>query len=158
MKVDMPSQSKLVGDNGVLPYKSPKTYRAHMAYLIEKGYVVEKPDRYELPNMENIFLMLPQDTSKFLSDVVKEYVVKIYVYLGQRYKYKPGYLFTYDELGQHIGVSINGSKRTREKIHNALDLLQDVGLLEIEQVYEGQYPKLRLKNWSKNYKKTKMVG
>ena len=42
----MPSQTKLVGKDGILPYSSPKTYRAHMKYLIDTGYVIEEKDRY----------------------------------------------------------------------------------------------------------------
>ena len=158
MKSDIPAQSKLVGKNGILPYNSPKTYRAHLKYLIDTGYVIEKDDRYELPNKEEIFVMLSKDTTKFLVDTIKEYVIKIYIYLGQRYKYKPGYLFTYEEVAQHIGVSLAGSRRVREKIHNALDLLQDVGLISFEAVYVDKYPRLKLTSWNTTYHKTKMLS
>ena len=78
----MPSQTKLVGKDGILPYSSPKTYRAHMKYLIDTGYVIEEKDKYILPNIEDIYLLLPLDTLQFILDVVTESVIKIYIYLG----------------------------------------------------------------------------
>lgn len=68
--------------------KSRTTLKTHLNYLIEKGYVVEEGDKYILPNQEEIFFMIPLDTLKFLNDALKEQVVKIYLYLGQRWKYK----------------------------------------------------------------------
>jgi predicted transcriptional regulator len=45
-----------------LGIKSPKTLRNHLNYLIEKGYVIEEKDKYILPEMENIYFLIPLKT------------------------------------------------------------------------------------------------
>lgn len=50
--------------------------------------MVEEDDCYVLPNQERMFLMIPLETLGFLLDTLQEHVIKVYVYLGQRYKYK----------------------------------------------------------------------
>lgn len=147
----MPSQTKLVGKDGILPYSSPKTYRAHMKYLIDTGYVVEEKDRYILPNIEDIYLLLPLDTLQFILDVVTESVIKIYIYLGQRYKFKKDYVFTQEEIAQHLGVRLDGKPETRRKIKNGLIALQNHGLIEYETFYDGKSHRYRLLNWSKQF-------
>lgn len=79
LKKDMPAQSKVCEKISV---KSPKTYRAHLKYLIDTGYVIEEDDRYVLPAVEDIYLLLPLDTLHFIVDTITEPVVKIYIYLG----------------------------------------------------------------------------
>ena len=147
----MPSQTKLVGKDGILPYSSPKTYRAHMKYLIDTGYVIEEKDRYILPNIEDIYLLLPLDTLQFILDVVTESVIKIYIYLGQRYKFKKDYVFTQEEIAQHLGVKLDGKPETRRKIKNGLIALQNHGLIEYETFYDGKSHRYRLLNWSKQF-------
>ena len=95
IKKDMPAQSKICEKIGV---KSPKTYRAHLKYLIDAGYVIEEEDKYILPNVEDIYLLLPLNTLHFILDTITESVIKIYIYLGQRYKYKNDYVFTQEEI------------------------------------------------------------
>lgn len=147
----MPSQSKLVGKDGVLPYSSPKTYRAHLKYLIDTGYVIEESDKYILPNIEDIYLLLPLDTLRFIVDTVTESVIKIYIYLGQRYKYKKNYVFTQEEIAQHLGVKLDGKPATRSKIKNGLIALQNHGLIEYETFYDGKSHRHRLLNWSNKF-------
>ena len=147
----MPSQTKLVGKDGILPYSSPKTYRAHMKYLIDTGYVIEEKDRYILPNIEDIYLLLPLDTLQFILDVVTESVIKIYIYLGQRYKFKKDYVFTQEEIAQHLGVMLDGKPETRRQIKNGLIALQNHGLFEYETFYDGKSHRYRLLNWSKQF-------
>ena len=71
-----------------LGIKSPKTLRLHLNYLIERGYI-QKLDNgdYLLPEMENIYFLIPLKTLEYLRDNCRNHVIKIYVYLGQRYKY-----------------------------------------------------------------------
>ena len=76
IKKDMPAQSKICEKIGV---KSPKTYRAHLKYLIDIGYVIEEEDKYILPNVEDIYLLLPLDTLHFILDTITESVIKIYI-------------------------------------------------------------------------------
>jgi len=59
-KDKFPKQSIVCEKLGI---KSPKTLRAHLNYLIEKGYVIltEEGD-YILPEMESMFFYIPLDT------------------------------------------------------------------------------------------------
>ena len=58
-KIDLPSQAEIAKKIGV---KSTKTYRAHLQYLIETGYVEDYDDHYVLPNIEEIYMLLPLET------------------------------------------------------------------------------------------------
>ena len=71
----MPSQAKICEKIGV---KSPKTYRAHLQYLLDTGYVIDDNNVYILPEVEDIYLLLPLDTLHFILDTVTESVIKIY--------------------------------------------------------------------------------
>ena len=126
MKVDMPTQAVVSEKIGI---KSAKTLRVHLQYLIDTGYVLDKGDRYVLPNIEDIYLFLPLETIQFIADTIKEAVIKVYIYLGQRWKFKPGYVFTQEEIATHLGLKLAGNPRARKSIHNALDLLAAVGLI-----------------------------
>jgi len=68
-KSSLPSQTQMCAKLGI---KSPKTYRAHLRYLLEKEYVVERDNAYYLPNREEIYFMIPIDTLKFLNDTMTE--------------------------------------------------------------------------------------
>ena len=58
-KIDLPAQAKMAEKIGV---KSTKTFRSHLQYLMETGYVEDHGDHYVLPNIENIYLLLPLET------------------------------------------------------------------------------------------------
>ena len=123
----MPTQRVMCETLGI---GTPKTFRTHRDYLIEHGYVVEEKDKYVLPNKEDMFLMIPLKTLQFLNDVLKEQVIKVYVYLGQRWKYKEGYVFTYNELVRHTGGSGANDARQNRVVANALACLQKLGLID----------------------------
>ena len=144
----MPKQTDIIQKIGI---KSPKTYRAHLAYLIERGYVIEEENRYVLPNIEDIYLLLPLETIQFLIDTIKECAIKVYIYLGQRWKYKNGYVFTQEEVAEHIGIKLAGNARGRQLVRNALDVLQNNGLIKFELFFDGKSPRHRLTNWSTKY-------
>lgn len=148
IKKDMPAQSKICEKIGV---KSPKTYRAHLKYLIDIGYVIEEEDKYILPNVEDIYLLLPLDTLHFILDTITESVIKIYIYLGQRYKYKKDYVFTQEEIAQHLGVKLEGKPETRRQIKNGLIALQNHGLIQYETFYDGKSHRYRLTGWSNQF-------
>ena len=154
-KVNLPSQAKMAEKIGV---KSPKTFRSHLQYLIETGYLEDRGNIYVLPNVEDIYLLLPLETIQFINDTIKESVIKVYIYLGQRYKFKKNYVFTQEEIAQHLGLKLQGNTRCRQAIHNALDMLQDVGLISFENFFDGKSPRYRLLNWSDIHKSTEMIG
>lgn len=62
LKSKLPVQAEICK---VISIKSPKTLRVHMNQLITAGFVetkAEEPDRYYLPNKEDIYLLLPLET------------------------------------------------------------------------------------------------
>ena len=67
--------------------KSPKTLRKYLKVLLKTGYIEDKGAYYLLPKKEDIFFKIPLDTLRFIQNTIKEDVIKIYIYLGQRYKY-----------------------------------------------------------------------
>ena len=151
LKSDLPSQAAMAEKIGV---KSTKTFRSHLQYLIETGYVEDHGDHYVLPNVEDIYLLLPLETIQFITDTIKESVIKVYIYLGQRWGYKKGYVFTQEEIAQHLGMKLAGNPRARQMIHNALDLLKDVELIDFENFFDGKSPRYRLTKWTTYYKKS----
>ena len=157
MKKKMPKQTQMCEALGI---KSAKTLRTHFNYLIESGYVIEENDRYILPQMENIYFLIPLPTLQYLNDNCKDHVIKIYVYLGQRYKYamEKGscYDFTSEEIGEHIGLKIKNNSRGYELINNVLDLLVNSGLIDYTVYFDGQMQKKKLTHFS--YEHTKKNG
>lgn len=151
-KKDLPTQAVMCEKLGI---KSPKTIRAHFAQLIETGYVVEDEQRkcYILPEKEDMYLLVPLTTSQYLWDNCQEHVVKLYVYLGQRYKYVQSmgrryYDFTLAELGEHLGIGVKNHAEAYRVIRNALLLLKNSGLIEYEEVYVDKVPHQRLSDFS----------
>lgn len=135
-KKKLPSQAVIASKLGI---KSPKTIRSHRDYLINQGYIIEEGDKYILPNKEEIFFMIPLNTLQFINDTLKEQVIKVYVYLGQRWKYKQGqpvYVFTECEIAEHIGIKLDGNPRGYATIRNALICLKKLGLIDYVEFYE----------------------
>lgn len=148
----MPTQAEICRNLGM---KSPKTLRAHLNYLISTGYVEDRGEEYCLPDKEGIFTFLPLSTIKFLKDCLKDQVVKIYLYLGQRWNYKgTQYVFTIEELAEHIGLKLDGNSRNYEIINNVLTCLVNNDLLNYVEYYENNRPRKRLTYFSYEYKKT----
>lgn len=132
----------------IIKVKSPKTYRAHLQYLIKEGYIIEEEEKYVLPNKEDIFFMIPLETLYFLTDTLTEQVIKIYIYLGQKDKFKKGYEFTVVELASHIGIKLNGNQRGYDIINNALLCLKKLELIDFVEYYENEKPKKKLTKFS----------
>lgn len=139
-KEDLPKQKKMCE---MLAIKSPKTLRNHRDYLVSQGFIVDEGDYYVLPNKESIFFMIPLKTLQFLNDSLSKRVIKTYIYLGQRWKYKQdGYYFTLKEIGQHIGVSVENNERAYDMINNILTCLKEVRLIDFKNCYDtsGKVP------------------
>ena len=152
-KKDLPSQVEMCTKLGI---SSPKTYRTRLGKLIEAGYIEKRENGdYYLPNMEDIYLLIPKDTIAYLCDNCKEHVIKIYVYLGQRYKYAQSkgqqYEFSLKEIALHIGLGVNNYGETYRIINNALDLLCNSGLIQYVEYSEGVVQKKKLTHFDLNY-------
>lgn len=119
------------------------------------GYIEDKGSYYLLPRKEDIFFKIPLDTLRFIQNTVQEDVIKIYIYLGQRYKYAAingyKYSFTIKEIAEHLGLSIN-SENGRAFVKDGLDALMNNGLINFIPYHEGRVPKLRLMDFSYKYK------
>lgn len=68
-KTDLPTQTEICKKIGV---KSPKTYRTHLKYLIDQGYIIDNETEYYLPKKEDIYLLIPLETLQFLLDTLNE--------------------------------------------------------------------------------------
>lgn len=153
LKKDLPKQIDICE---VLGIKSPKTYRMHLLYLIEQGYIIEEEDKYILPRVEDIYFLIPLKTLQYLNDNCREHIIKIYIYLGQKYKFSlvkgSQYEFTLEEIGEHIGLKIKNNSRAYSVINNALDLLVNSGLIDYISFFDGQVQKKRLTEFSFDFK------
>lgn len=144
-KKTLPTQSNLCKQ---LHISSPKTYRAHLNYLIEKGYVVEEEQYYVLPNKEDIYQLIPLETIRYLNNNCKEHVYKIYIFLTQMYNWKRAsgeyYIFNSDQLGKAVGLKIKNYSKGYEIINDALTLLSLSGLIRYVEFFDGQTQKKKL--------------
>lgn len=141
----------------ILGIKSAKTYRSYLNYLIENEYILEEKDRYILPEKESIYFLIPMPTLQYLNDNCREHIIKIYVYLGQKYKQAlfngRQYEFTTEELGNHIGIKVKNNSRGYEVINNALTLLYNSGLIDYVSYFDGQMQKKKLTKFSYEFNK-----
>lgn len=159
LKKKLPTQAKMCETLGI---KSPKTYRTHLNYLIEQGYVIDQDDRYVLPLMEDFYLLIPLKTLQYLNDNCKEHVIKVYVYLGEKYRSSlakgSNYEFTLEELGQHTGIKVKNNSRAYEILNNALDLLSNSGLIDYVSYFDGQMQKKKLLLFGLEHKTKNVSG
>lgn len=134
--------------------KSPKTLRKHLNTLIETGYLRNEKNYYVLIQKEDIFFKMPLDTLRFIQNTIKEDVIKIYIYLGQRYKFAASqgakYSFSIKEIVEHLGLSLND--KNRNFVKDGLDALMNNELIKFVSYREGKAPKLRLVDFSYEYK------
>lgn len=134
--------------------KSPKTLRKHLNILIETGYLRDEESYYVLVQKEDIFFKIPLDTLRFIQNTIKEDVIKIYIYLGQRYKFAASqnkkYSFSIKEIIEHLGLSVND--KSRNFVKDGLDALMNNGLINFVSYREGRVPKLRLVDFTYEHK------
>lgn len=159
-KKNLPTQKKICQ---ILGIGSPKTLRKHLTYLCERGYLIpggtcedDQDVAYYLPELEDIYFLIPLKTIQYLRDNCKEHVFKIYIYLGQKFKMaiREGryYEFSLKEIGQHIGLKIENYSRGYEVINNALDLLVNSGLIDYAEYFENGVSRKKLTKFSFEYR------
>ena len=134
--------------------KSPKTLRKHLKILIDTGYLRDEQGYYVLVEKENIYFKIPLQTLRFIQNTIKEDVIKIYIYLGQRYQYaateNKKYSFSIKEIIEHLGLSVNDKNRSFVK--DGLDALMNNGLIKFVNYREGKVPRMRLVDFTYEYK------
>lgn len=150
-KKDLPSQEVMCKKLGI---KSRTTYRTHLNYLIEQGYIIDMGKYYLIDTYkENIFLQINTDTIAFLNDTVAEAVWKAYLYLGQRWAWKKSsFVFTLEDLALHIGEKINNNSSMYSRLNNILQCLENNGLIKVVTFYDGKIPQKRLIDFSFHHK------
>lgn len=156
-KKDLPKQADMCKKLGI---GSPKTLRTKMKLLESRGFVLKEEDgNYILPEREDMFLMIPLETLQFINNNCKEHIMKIYIYLGQRYKFALSkgqpYEFTSEELGEHCGIKVKNNSRGYQIINDALTLLVNNGLIDYVSFFNGVTQKKKLTNFSFEYKDEK---
>ena len=104
-----------------------------------------------------MFLPIPLTTIQYLRNNCKDHVFKIYIYLGQRYKFAlsqgRNYEFTLEELGDHVGLKVKNNVQGYKVVNDALDLLYNSGLIDYCSYFNGQSQKKKLTMFSLEYKK-----
>lgn len=134
--------------------KSPKTLRKHLKILIDTGYLRDEQGYYVLVEKENIYFKIPLQTLRFIQNTIKEDVIKIYIYLGQRYQYaateNKKYSFSIKEIIEHLGLSVND--KNRNFVKDGLDALMNNGLIKFVNYREGKIPRMRLVDFTYEYK------
>ena len=95
-------------------------------------------------------------TIQFLLDTATENVIKVYIYLGQRYKYGQSkgvdFVFSLEDIAAHIGIKLNNNQREYVMLNNVLDCLQNNGLINYVSYYDGKTPKKKLVNFCYTHK------
>lgn len=130
----------------ILNCKSRQTVYNHLNYLINNEYITNTEEYYIInTKKEEMYFPMPLTLIKYFIDVLKQPVIKTYIYLAQRYNYKKNYSFTIKELCEHLGLCYKVD-RNREAIKNYLDCLQKLGLINFEKFYEDQVPRMKLAN------------
>lgn len=142
-KAMLPSQEVIGRD---ILKSSRRTVINHLNYLKEKGYIIDTKEFYILQQPERMFFQMPLELLDFFIDTLKQPVLKTYIYLGQRYSYKPKeYVFTIKEIAEHLGLNY---QRSSSSIRNYLTVLENLSLIKITHFYEGQTPLMRLVGFS----------
>ncbi|NLM62886.1 MAG: hypothetical protein GX190_01045 [Mollicutes bacterium] len=141
-----------IDENGRYKFQRLAITRA-MRVLIEFGYVREITveglkgnyvKAYELPfNVDSIFQIIPLETLKYLLDASNSNVIKIYVYLLNKYNcFGDKFEFTNKHLlNKCFGVKSNTNSLTNKSLANRLDFLKKLGLIdwcEYVKVYNGK--------------------
>lgn len=147
-----PTQQKFASLIGV---KSVNTYKAHLNYLVSNGYLIDKGTYYVIDTYkESCFFPIVEETLAFFQDTLKERVLKTYIYLGQRWKFKGNeYKFTLEELGKHIGKAPNGHSDIYTELNNILLVLKNNGLIDYCRFFDGKQKWIRLTAFSFEQKK-----
>lgn len=159
LKSKMPKKKELCEKLGI---NSTKTLNAHLKYLEERGFIISGDGSndiiYYLPEMEEFYFLIPLPTLQYLNDNCREHVLKLYIYLGSRYKWALSsgkqYEFTLEELAEHIGIKVKNYSRGYQVINNALDLLVNSGLIKYVSCYENGVAFKRLTGFSFTHKST----
>lgn len=125
--------------------------------LKEAGYVAfnEQTKQFTFPfDYNEKYYIVSKDVLAYLCTVSNPFVIKIYFYLADRYKYKTNYKFTLKELRKILGYSEGENERVTNLIKLALSALSVMEFIEFKPV------KVKLSNGKviDNYELVNVVG
>ncbi len=106
--------------------------------LIDAGYVKydEQAKEYTFPyNYNENYYIVSVDVLAYLCTVSNPFVIKIYFYLADKYKFKTDYTFTLTELRQMLGYSKSANSRVNDLIKVALSALSVMKFIEYKKVW-----------------------
>ena len=129
-----------------------RTFNKKMNKLLELRYIEDCGEEYRIKfNNQAYKRYLYRDTAEKLLSKKKDYLIKIYMWLGSYYdSYGDRAYFTYSGLLKGIGLSYLHNSRNGEKAQRLIDNLVEMGLLECERVEsETRYDRYRIKEVKK---------
>lgn len=118
-------------------YKTRNTLYTHLTNLVKEGYIQETDAMYLLPNFKpGEYFLIPYDTALFLIDTQATNVIKVYVYLANRWmaNRQQGFGITYKKLCDTIGIYWN-DQRNRDTISSILLTLHNNYLITVTDPY-----------------------
>lgn len=124
---------------------SRQTIYNHLKYLKDNNYIEDTPEYYIIhTHKEAQHFSMPLELVEYFVNTMKQPVIKLYIYLGQRWSWKgKEYSFTINELCSHLGLNPTYSNN-RKKIRDYLECLSSNNLIEVESFFEGKIPRMRL--------------
>ena len=105
--------------------------------LKEAGYLSfnQQTKQFTFPfDYNERYYIVSKDVLAYLCTVSNPFVIKIYFYLADRYKFKPNYRFTLKELRIMLGYSANQNERVTNLIKLALTSLSVMDFIEYKPV------------------------
>lgn len=154
--------------DGYKKMSKSKVCRDHK-FLLKVGLI--KEDTYKdlygnkrqiivLPQLEEIYQLIPLETLKYLVDISSQDTIRIYTYLLNRSKGIKNYTFTIKSLLEMLGYKETRQTRDYNRIKNILNNLHNNELIKIRKTYVkcdksgiGVIPCYILEDVSFNYKK-----
>lgn len=126
-----PTIRKIIG-------KTARQVGQRVQKLIDAGYVKydEQTKQYTFPfDYNQNYYIVSTDVLAYLCTVSNPFVVKIYFYLADKYKFKKDYRFTLTQLRKMLGYSGSANSRVNDLIKIALSSLSVMKFIEYKKVY-----------------------
>ena len=105
--------------------------------LIEEGYIAfnQENKQYTFPfDYNENYYMVSRDVLAYLCTVSNPFVIKIYFYLADKFRFKKDYHFTLKELRIMLGYSPNENERVTTLIKLALSSLSIMGFIDYKSI------------------------
>ena len=131
---------------------SRKTISKYFNYLLEKGLIIDKEDKYyylKVLNNEDANLIEYKTLSK-LMNVLQRNSISIYIYLFNRFYANNGepFIATCKQIKDYLGIATTTTSNNLIVI-DTIDILSRLGLMEYQMVYEEEKSYIQF-NWIKN--------